>query len=155
MDRFGCKIRSLDETTKLLHHKSTDNNFVVKAKKYLCELVLTSTKSPCMPIPEFNDSGNLPAGIHQAIWQEVEAKLAFNERRQELLQGMRRACESLKMVGCPRIFIGGSFVTDKELPGDFDLCWQDDTVDFLQLQSLDLVLLDFKNKRAAQKAKYG
>ena len=108
-----------------------------------------------MPIPEFNDSGNLPTGIHQANWLEVEAKLAFNERRQELLNGMRRACESLKMVGCSRIFIGGSLVTDKEFPGDFDLCWQDDTVDFLQLQSLDPVLLDFKNKRAAQKAKYG
>ena len=108
-----------------------------------------------MPIPEFNDRGNLPAGIHQANWQEVEAKLAFNERRQELFRGMRRACESLKMVGCPRIFIGGSLVTDKEFPGDFDLCWQDDTVNFLQLQSLDSVLLDFKNKRAAQKAKYG
>ena len=107
-----------------------------------------------MKIPEFNDSGNLPAGIHHANWLEVE-KSAFNERRQELLQGMKRACEPLKIVGCPKIFIGGSFVTNKEFPGDFDLCWQDDTVDFLKLQSLDSVLLNFKNKRAAQKAKYG
>jgi hypothetical protein len=108
-----------------------------------------------MPIPEFNDSGNLPAGIHQASWLEVESKLAFNERRQELLRGMKRACEPLKMVGCQKIFIGGSFATNKEFLGDFDICWQDDTVDFLQLQSSDPVLLDFKNKRAAQKAKYG
>jgi hypothetical protein len=108
-----------------------------------------------MPIPEFDDSGTLPTGIHQASWLEVESKLAFNERRQELLQGMKRACEPLKMVGCQRIFIGGSFATNKEFPGDFDICWQDDTVDFLQLQNLDPVLLDFKNKRAAQKAKYG
>jgi hypothetical protein len=108
-----------------------------------------------MPIPEFNDSGNLPTGIYRASWQEVEAKLAFNERRRELLQGIKRACEPLKMVGCPRIFIGGSFATNKEFPGDFDICWQDDTVDFLQLQNLDPVLLNFKNKRAAQKAKYG
>jgi hypothetical protein len=108
-----------------------------------------------MPIPEFNDSGNLPTGIHHANWQELEAKLAFNERRQELLQGMKRACESLKMVGCPRIFIGGSFATNKEFPGDFDICWQDDAVDFLQLQVSDPVLLDFKSRRAAQKAKYG
>ena len=33
--------------------------------------------------------------------------------------------------------------------------WQDDSVDFLKLQSLDPVLLDFKHKRAAQKSKYG
>ena len=107
-----------------------------------------------MTIPEFNDSGNLPAGIHHTNWLEVE-KLAFNERRQELLQGMKLACEPLKIVGCPRIFIGGSFVTNKEFPGDFDLCWQDDSVDFLNLQSLDPVLLDFTHKRAAQKSKYG
>ncbi len=61
------------------------------------------------------------------------------------------------IFGCKnrRIFIGGSFATNKEFPGDFDICWQDDTVDFLQLQVSDPVLLDFKNKRAAQKAKYG
>jgi hypothetical protein len=108
-----------------------------------------------MPIPEFNDSGNLPAGEHHANLQEVEAKLVFNERRQELFKGMQRTFEPLKIVGCQRIFIGGSFVTNKEFPGDFDICWQDDTVDFLKLQSLDPVLLDFKNRRAAQKEKYG
>ena len=108
-----------------------------------------------MPIPKFNDGGNLPTGIHPASWQDVQAQLVFNERRQELLQGIRRPCELLRMAGCQRIFIGGSFVTNKEFPGDFDLCWQDDSVDFLKLQSLDPVLLDFKHKRAAQKSKYG
>jgi hypothetical protein len=76
-----------------------------------------------------------------------------------LVKSFSKGCNELsshsKIVGCQRIFIGGSFVTNKEFPGDFDLCWQDDTVDFLKLQILDPVLLDFKNKRAAQKAKYG
>ena len=108
-----------------------------------------------MSLPTFDTHGNLPAGIHLATWQEVEETLAFNPRRQELFSGLKRACESLKQVGCLRIYIGGSFATNKEFPGDFDVCWADETVDLEQLEEIDPVLLDFKNKRAAQKAKYG
>ena len=108
-----------------------------------------------MAIPSFDTNGNLPAGIHLATWQEVEETLAFNPRRRELLSGLKRACESLKQVGCLRIYIGGSFATNKEFPGDFDVCWADETVDLEKLAEIDPVLLDFKNQRAAQKAKYG
>ncbi|MBO3461075.1 hypothetical protein G7B40_023225 [Aetokthonos hydrillicola Thurmond2011] len=103
-------------------------------------------------LPKFNEYGNLPPGIHIVSWQDVYDCLAFNERRQELLAGLKRACESLKKAGCCRVYIGGSFVTDKEYPGDFDACWDDNGV---ELELLDPVLLDFSNKRAAQKAKYG
>jgi len=43
-------------------------------------------------------------------------------------------------------------VTAREIPGDFDACWDPVGVD---VSGLDPVLLDFSNKRAAQKAKYG
>lgn len=108
-----------------------------------------------MRITQFEKNGNLPPGIHFATWQEVEESLAFNERRKELLAGLKRACQSLKLVGCRKIYIGGSFATNKEFPGDFDICWEDDEVDFENLEKIDSVLLDFNNKRAAQKAKYG
>ena len=71
------------------------------------------------------------------------------------MSGLKRACTSLKQVGCLRIYIGGSFATNKEFPGDFDVCWADETVDLEKLAEIDPVLLDFKNQRAAQKAKYG
>ena len=108
-----------------------------------------------MQIPTFQANGNLPVGIYLATWQEVQETFAFNPRRQELLSGLKRACESLKQAGCPRIYIGGSFVTNKEFPGDFDVCWADETVDLERLEEIDPVLLDLTNKRAAQKAKYG
>lgn len=104
---------------------------------------------------EFQTNGNLPQGIHLLTWGEVEDLLAFNERRQELLAGLKRACSSLKLAGCQKIYIGGSFATNQEFPGDFDVCWDDDRVDFIKLREIDPVLLDFKNKRAAQKSKYG
>jgi hypothetical protein len=108
-----------------------------------------------MSIPKFDKNGNLPEGIHLATWQEVEEALAFNERRQELLRGLKRGCESLKLAGCPRIYIGGSFANDKEFPNDFDFCWESEGVDRAYLKELDPVFFDFSHKRAAQKAKYG
>jgi hypothetical protein len=103
----------------------------------------------------FSKNGTLPSGIHLATWQQVEELLVFNDRRRELLAGLKRACEPLQQAGCPRIYIGGSFATNKEFPGDFDVCWKDNNVDLIKLKDLDPVLLDFKNKIAAQKAKYG
>jgi hypothetical protein len=72
-----------------------------------------------------------------------------------LLRGLKRACESLKLAGCRRIYIGGSFVTNKEFPGDFDFCWESEGVDRAYLKELDPVFFDFSHKRASQKAKYG
>ena len=108
-----------------------------------------------MSITTFEATGNLPVGIHLATWQEVQETFAFNPRRQELLSGLKRACESLKQAGCSRIYIGGSFVTNKEFPGDFDFCWEPEGVDQAYLQKIDSVFFNFSNKRAAQKAKYG
>lgn len=112
-------------------------------------------ENPSIGIPNFENNGNLPAGIYLATWQAIEAKLAFNPRRQELLSGLKRACLPLKQAGCKRIYIGGSFVTNKEFPGDFDVCWESDGVDRVLLKTIDSVFFDFTNKRAAQKAKYG
>jgi hypothetical protein len=66
-----------------------------------------------------------------------------------------RACEVLKQAGCHTIYIDGSYATNKEFPGDFDVCWKDDDVDLELLRKLDSVFFNFSEKRAAQKAKYG
>jgi hypothetical protein len=60
----------------------------------------------------------------------------------------------LSKAGCQTIYIDGSFVTQKEKPGDFDACWDTAGVDIDLLYKLDPILLTFDNKRAAQKTKY-
>jgi Family of unknown function (DUF6932) len=106
-----------------------------------------------MPIPDFDvATGNLPPGIHVATWEEVEAAFGSSARRQRLLAGLLRAMQALRAAGCTRAYIDGSFVTAKDAPGDFDACWEAQGVD---PNTLDPVLLDFSNRRAAQKAKYG
>ena len=103
-------------------------------------------------IPSFDERGNLPPGIHPATWDEIVERYATNERREQLLDGLRAAIESLRAAGCSRVYLDGSFVTSKDVPGDFDACWEASAVD---PGLLDPVLLDFSNQRAAQKAKYG
>jgi hypothetical protein len=104
---------------------------------------------------QFSTNGTLPSGIHLLTLPHIELYLVFNTHRREQFAGMKRAFEPLQQSGCHRIYIGGSFATSKEFRGDFDVCWDDDNVDFVKLKELDPVLLDFKNNRAAQKAKYG
>lgn len=103
-------------------------------------------------IPPFDADGNLPPGIHPADWDEIMSRYAINARRRELLDGLGRALRSLKIAGCRAAYLDGSFVTTKELPGDFDACWEVAAVD---AGRLDPELLDFSNRRAAQKARYG
>jgi len=93
----------------------------------------------------------LAPGIHSATWTELVERFGTNERRREILAGLLRALLALKAAGCRRAFVDGSFVTSKEVPGDFDGCWDHDGVDF---DALDPVLLNFDGHREEQKAKF-
>jgi hypothetical protein len=107
-------------------------------------------------IPGFLSSGLLPVGQHEpASWQELEEAFGFNVRRRRLLAGLKDACYRLAEAGCTTVYLNGSFVTSKELPGDTDVCWDDDGVDFDALKRDSPVFLDFSHKRAAQKAQFG
>jgi len=87
-----------------------------------------------MPIPELDPAtGALPAGIHEATWTEVVARFGGNDRRNALLRGMRLALRTLANGGCTRVYLGGSFVTAKARPGDWDGCYEEDGVDFDRL----------------------
>jgi hypothetical protein len=87
-----------------------------------------------------------------ATWNEIEERFAGSDRRRELLPGLRAALESLAGAGCRTAYIDGSFVTAKEEPQDFDACWDAAGVD---PDLLDPALLDFANRRAAQKERFG
>jgi hypothetical protein len=103
-------------------------------------------------IPEFDEHGNLPPGIHHATWNEIVTRYATNVRRRELLDGLLDALRSLKGAGCATAYLDGSLVTSKDHPGDFDACWESSGV---TLNRLDSELLTFSDGRAAQKARYG
>jgi hypothetical protein len=93
----------------------------------------------------------LPPGVHWATLAEVEAAFATSGHRQWLFEGFIAVVAVLRNAGCRTIYLGGSFVTSKDKPGDYDGCWDPTNV---QARLLDQVLLDFENERAAQKWKY-
>jgi hypothetical protein len=103
-------------------------------------------------IPDLQDDGWLPPGIHEASWEEVEARFGHTRHRQHLLGGLRAAARALADAGCRRVYVDGSFVSSKGHPEDFDACWDPSGVD---VGKLDPTLLQFANGRAAQKAKFG
>ncbi len=104
-------------------------------------------------IPAFDPAtGNLPPGVHVATWEELMARYGYTPHRLRLLAGLKDALDALRSAGCRRAYIDGSFVTAKATPGDFDACWEVAGVD---PSLLEPVLLDFTNRRAAQKARYG
>jgi hypothetical protein len=65
-------------------------------------------------IPEFDESGCLPPGIHDATWTEIVTRFATSAHRRDLLAGLLDALRSLKTAGCPVAYLDGSFVTAKE-----------------------------------------
>jgi len=88
-------------------------------------------------IPAFDPAtGALPAGIHESDWAEVVSRFGTNPHRRALLAGMRRAFLSLAEAGCARVYLGGSFVTAKAEPGDWDGCYEAAGVDFFRLEKV-------------------
>ncbi len=105
-----------------------------------------------IPLPEFNAAGELPPGEHEAVLGEVEKKFGtINAQRRRLMAGLRRAVDNLAKSNVRKIWIDGSFVTDKKTPRDIDGVWE--THDGIDLAVLDPVFL--QNSRNAMKAKYG
>lgn len=74
-------------------------------------------------IPDFMDDGLLPPGVHEATLEELREKLGFSRKRRTLIDGLERALELMSGCGVRRVYIDGSFVTDKPRPNDIDGCY--------------------------------
>lgn len=96
-------------------------------------------------------SGYLSPGVHPWTWADFVNDFAWNARRRFLAGGLYRALRNLKTAGCKAAIIDGSYVTAKELPGDFDAAFDPNGVNGLLV---DPVLLRHIDSRKAMKAKY-
>jgi hypothetical protein len=83
--------------------------------------------------------------------KDVTQRFGTNAHRLYLVSGLQAGIAALAVAGCTTLYLDGSFVTAKDLPGDYDACWE---VAGVSVAALDPVLIDFDNGRAAQKAKY-
>lgn len=74
-------------------------------------------------IPNFNEYGLLPEGIHKATIEEIEHKFGSGSaKRKELFIGFQELIQLLckHKRSIKSFLLDGSFVTDKKLPGDYD-----------------------------------
>lgn len=102
-----------------------------------------------MSIPAFKKNGELPVGEHQASLSEIENRFGKStEKRKNLMKKLKSAAKNLKSAGVKRIWIDGSFVTDKPEPSDIDGCWDTAAVDPKKLDPV------FLKSRVAIKQKY-
>jgi hypothetical protein len=75
-------------------------------------------------VPGFDSIGNLPTGIPNATMAEVEARFAHNDKRRELFNALERVIYVLRQCNCPEVYLDGNFITAKDEPDDYDLCYE-------------------------------
>jgi len=74
-------------------------------------------------IPNFNKHGLLPKGIHKATIEEIKHKFGSSSaKRKELFIGFQKLIQLLynQKRSIKSFLLDGSFVTNKESPGDYD-----------------------------------
>ena len=72
-------------------------------------------------IPELNDEGYLPPGIHPATLPEIRERFGQkSELRSVQMESLLWLVELARRAGVRRIVVNGSFVTDKLEPNDVD-----------------------------------
>jgi hypothetical protein len=75
-------------------------------------------------LPDFTEDGVLPAGIHFATFAEFEKRFVYfgrSDRRFRIFDRLRELYLQIRRVGIVnRFLVGGSFVTSKPEPNDFD-----------------------------------
>ncbi|MBX9721949.1 MAG: hypothetical protein K2X81_11180 [Candidatus Obscuribacterales bacterium] len=102
-------------------------------------------------IPELNNDGNLPPGVYDATISEIEQRFGYNSRRRKLLQKLKLLIKNLANAGCKILYLDGSFTTSKEIPEDYDCCWEADQVN----NTIDPIIRGIKTFKKDRKEKYG
>ncbi len=76
-----------------------------------------------MALPEFNNQGDLPLGVHRVSLAEVIARFGTSTHQRRLLaQRLQRIFSTTQATGYLKHFIlFGSFITSKPEPNDIDV----------------------------------
>lgn len=76
-----------------------------------------------MPLPPFNQAGDLPEGVHPATLAEIVARFGGGgEQRQEVTNRLERIYRLVAATGgLDRFVVFGSYVTTKSEPKDIDV----------------------------------
>ena len=102
----------------------------------------------------FESDGTLPTGIHLAALEEFENRFANTIWRKQLFSYLLKLIADLKKIGCKSIYVDGSYVTNKRLPSDMDICWEDLGLDYSVVEKELPILFDLDYPRINQQIEY-
>jgi hypothetical protein len=75
-------------------------------------------------IPPFDDTGELPPGLHPAMWDEFRTRFCLfvqSDRRLQLYRQLEQLVDDARASGIvTRILVGGSMIRATAEPNDFD-----------------------------------
>lgn len=75
-----------------------------------------------MPIPDLNQNGLLPRGVHDCTLEEISDLFAANQHRRRIFRNFVGCLDQeVRPLFVQPIFVDGSFVTDKDDPEDIDI----------------------------------
>ena len=100
-------------------------------------------------LPQFDERGFLPPGIYETTWTELKNRFGFNTHRKNILIGLKDLLKLLGQANCQRVYLGGSLISNKEYPNDFDGCYDDMSIDYDSLDSI------FDEDLSVQKDRFG
>jgi hypothetical protein len=73
-------------------------------------------------LPPFDDSGNLPPGIHTCSVEDLKSRFGSgSEERETEISELMDFIEAARRAGVRRLLVNGSFVTGKLAPNDVDV----------------------------------
>ena len=108
-----------------------------------------------MPLPSFNQNGDLPVGIHRATLSETFKHFGTDSPQKKMIAArLKRIYYLAQTTGhLSRFIVFGSFITDKENPNDVDVFMlMKDSFDMTKLTGEAYIL--FSDHGAAQ-ARFG
>lgn len=103
----------------------------------------------------YKANGDLTPGIIDMTWEEFKSTFSYNLHRSNLFKGIELAIKELKAVGCKTIYMDGSFISKKEQPQDFDLCWDEEGVNYKLIVTEYPGLMDYGWRMKNMKKRYG
>ncbi len=98
-----------------------------------------------MPLPELEESGDLPSGVHRASLSEVLDRFgSLTPRRRSVGLRLHRVHRLASSTGrLARLIVFGSFVTGKDSPDDVDVfLLMQDEFDVAQVDGEAAILFD-------------
>ena len=104
-------------------------------------------------IPDFDANGNLPSGTYYVTMDEIKERFTWSPKRKRLFKGLEEAICNLKAAKVGRVCISGSFISNKENPGDIDGYFVGHLL--IDMNVLDPVFWDVSPPREGMKKKYG